>query len=417
MSQLTKTAKKTLCGLLIGTLLIVFGLLQLGQYYAQSQTFISAKTLRSLTRLVNQLQKSPQANWPSILQNYPVYWSEITLSPSPTYEQNALLTLKAPILFNLIKHHKKLEFSLFIQEGTWLNVSMISPTSNQLSWILSVFLILLAALIFINYWAVKILNQPIQTLIQSLNYNENQESWLPIPITGNPDQKVILKKINELQGKLNKLLANRTRVVTAISHDLRTPLTRLKLRAEALIDSPYYSKINADIYEMEFMIEETLDYFRDLNQAEKPQRFDLVALLSSLRDDALELNYEVQLISEYDKLIYFGCVNLFKRAFNNLIHNAVQYGVNALIHLQQRPHQIEISIVDQGPGLTDTDLEHVFLPFYRGENSRSRSTGGTGLGLTIAREIMQMHQGDLTLSNRLEGGLNVLVTLPVKPWQ
>ena len=277
---------------------------------------------------------------------------------------------------------------------------------------ISLFLILLGALLLLNYWAVKTLNQPIQTLIQSLSYNKHQETWLPIPITGNPDQKAIFKKINELQEKVNKLLANRTYVVTAISHDLRTPLTRLKLRAEYLIDNPHYSKIMADINEMEFMISETLDYFRDINKEEKPQRFDLVALLSSLNDDAQELNYPVNFSSDCSKLIYYGSVNLLKRAFSNLINNAIHYGVQATIHLQHQAQQIEITITDQGPGLSTTDLERVFLPFYRGENSRSRSTGGTGLGLTIAQEIIQMHQGTIELSNLLEGGLKVTVTLP-----
>lgn len=202
---------------------------------------------------------------------------------------------------------------------------------------------------------------------------------------------------------MNKLLANRTRVVTAISHDLRTPLTRLKLRAEYLENDPNYSKILADINEMELMIRETLDYFRDINIEEKPQLFDLVALISSLSEDAIELNYDVSFISDKPKLVYYGTVNLLKRAFNNLINNAVHYGYKAMIALSCSENKIEITITDQGPGLAESDLEQVFLPFYRGESSRSRSTGGTGLGLTIAREIIQMHQGDITLTNNIQG--------------
>ncbi|EHL29536.1 hypothetical protein [Legionella drancourtii] len=190
MSQLTNTAKKTLSGLVLGNLLIIFALIQLGQYYyARNHSFIPANTVRSLTHLVNQLQKQPQANWPSILQNSNLHGSEITLSPAPVYSQNALLTLRAPMIFNLMKQHKKLEFSVFIQENTWLNVSMYSPYPHRIHFVISFFLILLVALLFISYWAVKTLNQPIQTLIQSLNYNEHQENWLPIPITGNADQK------------------------------------------------------------------------------------------------------------------------------------------------------------------------------------------------------------------------------------
>ncbi|STY30632.1 sensor histidine kinase [Legionella wadsworthii] len=413
MSQLTRTAKKTLVGLIIGNLLILFSLMQLGKYYYENiHAPLPPKAVRSLTHLVVLLQQNPQSMWPLILRNQRISWSKISLSAKPLYDKNALLTLKAPILFNLIKENKKLEFSVFLKENNWLNVKVISFFPKPANSIVSLFLILIGALLFINYWAVRTLNQPIHTLIQSLHYSEHQENWLPIPITGNQDQKTIFKKINDLQEKVSKLLANRTRVVTAISHDLRTPLTRLKLRAEYLEDDPNYNKIMADINEMELMIRETLDYFRDVNIEEKPQLFDLVALLSSLKDDAMELNYDVSLTSENPKFVYYGTVNLLKRAFNNLINNAIHYGYKAMIHLNCHQNKVEVTITDQGPGLPEADLEQVFLPFYRGENSRSRSTGGTGLGLTIAREIIQMHQGDITLINNHQGGLKVIVSLP-----
>lgn len=417
MSQLTKTAKKTFLGLVLSNMLIIFALLQLEHYYdSRNHSLVPANAVRSLTRLVNQLQANRQSEWPSVLQQQNLRWCKITWSQQPLYQQNALLTLKAPILFHLMKQQKAVEFSLFIQENAWLNISMYSHFPHLMHFVISLFLILFAILIFINYWAVKTLNQPIQTLIQSLNYTKDQENWLPIPITGNEDQRAIFKKINDLQERVNKLLNNRTHVVTAISHDLRTPLTRLKLRAEYLIDNPHYEKIIADINEMELMIRDTLDYFRDIKHEEKPQYFDLVALLSSLKEDALELNYEVHLSSNCPKLVYYGAVNLLKRALNNLIQNAIHYGLNATIHLECLPKQVEISITDKGPGLAETELEHVFLPFYRAEHSRSRSTGGAGLGLTIAKEIIHMHQGDIILSNSLEGGLKALIILPIIPY-
>ncbi len=342
------------------------------------------------------------------------------MSETPAYQDNALLNFQPLIIFDLLKKQKKLQISVFIKEGAWLNISMFPPLPNQAGvWltIISLFLILLSVLLLINYWAIKTLNQPIQTLIQSLNYSEDQASWLPIPVTGNSDQKLIFEKINSLQEKVNKLLYNRTRVVTAISHDLRTPLTRLKLRAEYLADNPNFEKIMQDINEMETMIRETLDYFTDVNSEEKMQRFDLIAMLNSLSSDAIDLNFEVAFESDVEKLIYFGYVNQLKRAFSNLINNAVYYGKHAAIHICQLPHQIEISIDDSGPGLDDTDFERVFTPFYRGENSRSRVTGGTGLGLTISREIIQKHRGNITLTNRQQGGLHVLVALPTTTYQ
>ncbi len=419
MNRLTMTAKKTYVGLVLGNLAIIFSIMLLGQYfyYVNSKPIVPPNTIHTLAKYVHLMKVKPEENGPKILRRQHLPWTKMTLSATPAYADNALLNLQPAIIFDLLKQHKKLQVSIFINEGSWINISMVPPIPNQgmiRLTLLSMLLMLLAALVLLNYWAVKTLNQPIQMLIQSLKYTEDQESWLPIPVTGNSDQKAIFEKINLLQEKVSTLLYNRTRVVTAISHDLRTPLTRLKLRAEYLVDNPGFEKFMQDINEMEMMIRETLDYFRDASREEKMQRFDLVAMLGSLSDDANELNVEVTFTSAVDKLIYPGFVNLLKRAFSNIINNAVYYGQHAAIHLQKFSHQIEITIADSGPGLEEHDLEQVFTPFYRGNNACSRATGGTGLGLTIAREIIQKHHGFITLKNRTQGGLQVVVTLPLE---
>ncbi|MCL9685649.1 ATP-binding protein [Legionella maioricensis] len=415
MSQLTRSGQKTFVGLLLGNLLIILALFQLIQYYYDHRKpMVPPRVIQSLTHLVQKLQSSPQINWPGLLEKQATPWSKITLSEKPLYADNALLKLNSAIVFDLIKSHQKLEMSVFIAQDAWLNIKILSPFSTRTHLVLILLIILFIAFFFINYWAVKTLNQPIQTVIQSLNDNKIQDNWVPIPLTGNADQRTILKKINELQSKVSKLLSNRTRVVTAISHDLRTPLTRLKLRTEYLSNDINYEKMINDINEMEVMIRETLDYFHDIHTKEKLQRFDLVAMLNSLQEDALELREKVTFKTELKKLVYTGAVNLLKRAFNNIINNAVSYGGAATIQLSVTPNTIEIIISDTGPGLSQTDLEEVFTPFYRGENSRSRTTGGTGLGLTIAKEIIQMHQGSIILTNPEEGGLKVFINLPVK---
>ncbi len=415
MIQLTQTAQKTLVGLVLGNLLIIVSFFQLMQYYYDHRKpIIRPHAIQSLTSLVKKLQGSPQTDWTMILEKQSAPWSKITLSDKPLYENNALLKLNAATVFDLIKSHQKLEMSVFITNDAWLNIKILSLFSNRSHLVLSLSIILLSAFFFINYWAVKTLNQPIQTVIQSLNDNKIQEDWSPIPLTGNADQKTILKKINELQSKVNKLLSNRTQVVTAISHDLRTPLTRLKLRTEYLTNDANYEKMLADINEMETMIRETLDYFYDIHREEKFQRFDLVAMLNSIQEDTLELHEDVVFKTDLNKLVYMGAVNLLKRAFNNIINNAIYYGGSATIQLTATSNNVEITITDAGPGLSKTDMEEVFSPFYRGENSRSRTTGGTGLGLTIAKEIIQMHQGSIILTNPVEGGLKVTINLPIK---
>ena len=418
MSKLTSSAKKTYAMLLTGNILVLLTCIVLTQYliFAALRPAIPPKTVHSIIKLVHRLQSKPESNWSRILQRQKIPWSKMTLSETPLYQDNALLNLQPPIVFDLLKHQKHLQLSVFIKEKSWLNFSLVPPQHDHMGLriVLAVALLgLLFVLFLINYWAVKSLNQPIQTLIQSLKYNESQENWLSIPVTGNSDQRMLFTQINSLQMKMSKLLQNRTQVVTAISHDLRTPLTRLKLRMEYLTENEHFEKMMHDVNDMEMMIRETLDYFKEAHDEEKKQRFDLVAMLQSLCEDTSDLKFDVQFIAHENKLIFFGALNLLKRAFSNLINNAVYYGQQALVSLEKNATHIEVSIQDKGAGLNDNDIERVFLPFYRGETSRSRETGGAGLGLTIAKEIIQLHHGIISLSNRLEGGLNVLVSLPL----
>ncbi|VEG91095.1 sensor histidine kinase [Legionella spiritensis] len=417
MSKLTSTARKTYVGLVIGNLFIILALMLTMQYfyYMTVRPVVPPDTVHGITKMIYLLKNRPESNWSKIMRRQAIPWTKLTVSKTPEYQNNALLSIQPPHIFDQLRQYKSLRMSVFIKEGIWLNITMMPPIPNQTGTrlaMMALIVILLAGMLFINYWAVNMLNQPVQTLIQSLIYSEDRDSWLPIPVTGNSDQKLIFEKINLLQDKVNKLLSNRTHVVTAISHDLRTPLTRLKLRAESLEKHPDFEKIMRDINDMDMMIRQSLDYFRDVSHEEKMQRFDMVAMLGSLCEDAGELKSDVRFESDVERLIYYGCVDLLKRAFSNLINNAVYYGGGAWVHLRQHPDKIEITIVDNGPGLKEEDRERAFIPFYRAESSRSRSTGGVGLGLTIAQEIMRQHRGDISLTNRPEGGLQVLVTLP-----
>lgn len=418
MNRLSSTVRKIYASLIIGNLILLITIFLLVSYanYINMRPIVPTNTGQSISRLVHTLKTIPEKKWSKSLRHYSLPWSKITLSSSPVYEDNALLTFRHPTIFNLLKENPKLEVSIFIKENTWLNIVMNPPVPNNTlsySTIFGLMLILFTMFLLLNYWAVRTLNHPFHTLIQSLSYSEKQESWSPIPITGNANQQLVFKKINTLQENLNTLLQNRTRAFTAISHDLRTPLTRLKLRAESVADAPVYEKIIQDINEMESMIHETLNYFMDIND-ERMQRVDLAALLRSLKDDASELGYEVSFESQVERLVYVAYVNLLKRALSNLINNALLYGNKARINLNLIGNNIEVSISDAGPGIEDSDLQNVFMPFYRGDASRSRSSGGTGLGLTIAKEIIQKHNGKVSLNNLMTGGLQVVVLLPNK---
>jgi len=411
--KLTNSAKKAYLGLVLANLLIMFSFLQLHNYYYDYlKAPIPPGPLQSLINLVSMLQKATQDKWPSILKEHPIEWIEISLSEKPRYPQNALLGLQPYIVIAMLREHKEPTFSVFVNSTSWINIKISPPFQKKDLLFYSFLFVLLSILFLINYLVVKILNQPLQTIIESLNDTHINDNWSPIPLTGNSEQQLIIKCINELQKKVHKLLSNRTKVVTAISHDLRTPLTRLRLRVENIEDEKTYLKMMDDINEMEFMVRDTLNYFQDIHNSELPQRFDLVSLINSIQEDMSDSGVSIVFSTDCNKLIYTGTVNLLKRALNNIINNAVQYGDSAKVILVDTIEEIHIIIKDQGPGLSEEELTQIYSPFFRGEKSRSRTTGGAGLGVTISKEIVEMHKGSITVLNANDGGLEVTIRLP-----
>jgi signal transduction histidine kinase len=195
-------------------------------------------------------------------------------------------------------------------------------------------------------------------------------------------------------------------MIAAISHDLRTPITRLKLRAEFVDDEEQRLKMLSDLDEMETMIAATLAFARDDAAREARREIDLAELLE-------ELCHEFG--ASYDgpkSLVVIAGASGLKRAFVNLLDNAHKYGANSRLALLAKDGHLTVTIEDDGPGIPEAELEQVFAPFYRVETSRNRSTGGTGLGLAVARSAIRAHGGDIHLANRKTGGLKVTVLLP-----
>lgn len=215
-----------------------------------------------------------------------------------------------------------------------------------------------------------------------------------------------------MQQRLARSLENRTRMLAAISHDLRTPLTLLRLRAESLENSEERAKMLATIAEMDSMITATLAFARDEIAAEPRRRTDVAALVASIADDMADAGLPV--VMDPAKPIVSECQpGALKRAITNLLENAIKYGERAHMRISSTPREILIEIDDDGPGIPEDELVRVFQPFYRVEGSRGRETGGIGLGLAIAQAVVQAHDGQLTLGNRPEGGLRARIILPV----
>ncbi len=233
----------------------------------------------------------------------------------------------------------------------------------------------------------------------------------PMAESGPSEIREAAEAFNQMQRRIRRFVDDRTRMLAAISHDLRTMLTRFRLRAEYIDDDEQRAKAFADLAEMQAMLDATLSFARDDASAEPRTSVDLSSLLQTLCDDLADAGQTVA----YDgpHRLTLGCrPAALGRALANLIDNAVKYGGEAEVGMSDGADEVEIRIADRGPGIAEADREKVFAPFFRIEQSRSRETGGTGLGLALARNIVRGHGGDITLADRDGGGLVARVALP-----
>jgi signal transduction histidine kinase len=233
----------------------------------------------------------------------------------------------------------------------------------------------------------------------------------PMSVRGSSEIVQAAAAFNEMQDRLRRYVDDRTSMVAAIAHDLRTPLTRLRFRVEAAPEEAQ-AKMTADIDQMEAMIAATLTFVRDAQADPQRTRLELSSLLESVVDDMAETGADVT-VEKAEKVVIDADSLALRRLITNLIENAIKYGARARCTLSVHDRLAEIDIEDDGPGVPGPELNRVFDPFYRREPSRNRQTGGIGLGLSVARSIARAHGGDVALQNRPQGGLRAKVTLPV----
>ncbi|MDP3173750.1 MAG: HAMP domain-containing sensor histidine kinase, partial [Phenylobacterium sp.] len=233
----------------------------------------------------------------------------------------------------------------------------------------------------------------------------------PLQLRGSTEINVAVGAFNDMQQRLNRYVADRTAMVGAIAHDLRTPLTRLRFRIEHAPEDQRV-KMAADLDQMEQMISAALTFVRDESRAGERTPLELSSLLESLCDEMAETGADTQFLAE-ERVIVEGDPLALRRLFANLLDNAVKFGGQARARIFRDGVHAVVEIEDRGPGIPPEDVERVFEPFYRREPSRSRKTGGIGLGLAVVRSIARGHGGDVWLSNRPGGGLTAKVQLPI----
>jgi signal transduction histidine kinase len=308
---------------------------------------------------------------------------------------------------------------MMMPDGDWLNLTVpVEPLNAWLSpTFLAAFLLMSAAAAGLTLWAVRRLTAPVRTLAAAAEALGRDVNAPPLPEGGPLEVATAAVAFNTMAGRIRRFVQDRTELLTAIGHDLRTPITRLKLRAEFVEDEEQRSKMLADLEELEAMVSATLAFGRDARTTEPEASLDLAELVRTVLDEAGDARPDAAA-----RLAYEGPPHLtvrarplaLKRALANLVSNAVIYGGRAAVRLiSPLDGAVVIEVEDDGPGIEPNELERVFEPFHRGEPSRSRETGGVGLGLPIARNILRAHGGDVTLANRPAGGAKATLTLPV----
>jgi len=310
-------------------------------------------------------------------------------------------------------HHGLLFMTqVLLSDGTWVTFDTLVPraSADLPLRLVATLVISLAAVLLLSLFAVRWVVRPLGVLAKAADALGRHIDRAPLPETGPLEVRHAAAAFNAMQGRLQRFIRERTSILAAMSHDIKTPLTRMRLRAE-LLDDETRERFGKDLGEIEAMVSQTLEFVRGVGTAAQRQPVDVDALLESVQADYVETGRNVRIEGDAAGQVVANAP-LLRRCLGNLLDNALAYAGSAVIAVSSVGAELVLRVLDEGPGIPEADLEKVFEPFHRLEGSRSRATGGTGLGLTIARNIAQGAGGDLVLRNRPQGGLEAVLTVP-----
>lgn len=306
-----------------------------------------------------------------------------------------------------------MQVSVQLPDGSWINARVTTLGSAAIAdFHLLVPTALMALAIFaVSVFLVRVCTAEFKALTRAARRLGVDVSAPPLPVRGPEEVREAAQAFNEMQERIRSLLTDRTQMLAAVSHDLRTPITTIRLRAEFLEEGEERDRILAQLDEMEEMVSATLSFLRDDRGREEAKVLHIGALLETICNDLSDTGRPVSYDGPAD-VTFQGRPVALKRALINLIDNAVKYGGQAMVSLRAHQDRVVIWIEDKGPGIPEGEFERVFGPFYRIEASRNRATGGFGLGLTVARSVIKAHGGEITLINLPDSGLRAEVSLP-----
>lgn len=306
-----------------------------------------------------------------------------------------------------------LTVAIGLEETRWLNVETVfSRPPVQWAWpsVVSLWLMALAILLVV-WFAVRSIARPMRALARAADRFGRGGEAVPVPLEGPSEVRVVTEAFNTMQERIGRFVRERTEMLAALGHDLRSPLTAMRLRAELIDDEETRDRLTASIEEMQTMVEATLAYAKGIADHEAMATVDLAEIVRDVADEVAAGGGTVEIDATGPTEASVRPTAL-KRALRNVVENAVRYGGSAAVRLERDGGDVVLVVEDEGPGIEESALERVFEPFTRLESSRSRETGGTGLGLAIARTIVRAHGGEITLANRPEGGLRATLRLP-----
>lgn len=271
----------------------------------------------------------------------------------------------------------------------------------------------LVSLAMLGSWAALSLTKPLRAIeatVESYGFGQTVE---PLPESGPREIRTVARALNRMQERITKLVDDRTKTLAAVGHDLRTPITRLRLRAEMLEDSPERSRMLADLDQMDALVQSALTHLRDGRSDAASTTFDLQSLLQTIADGYADMGKPVTM-QVSGRLPVRGRPFDVERAVANVVDNAIKYGGAAELSLAREGDMAVIMVADQGPGIPAARRTAMLEPFVRGDDARTMNdTDGFGLGLTIARSVMEAHGGSIALGDNTPSGLVVRLSLPV----
>lgn len=335
---------------------------------------------------------------------------QVTARPKACDEPREQSALFAPTMWRGICERVNVR----LRDGEMVLLEVLPPTvapkSARTDYTITITLFTLS-IALLAYVVARMSTAPLKRLAQAARALGEDINREPLKLAGASEIRQATAAFNAMQARIRQHIAQRTQMLAAITHDLQTPLTRMRLRLEKVQDSELQERLKGDLDAMQAMVREGLELARSTDTTEAMCSLDLDSLLDSVCSDASDSGQDVTLKGRANMTL-MGRPLALRRCFGNLIDNAVKYGRKAMVSVERQGGKAIVRIRDEGPGIPESELACVFEPFYRVEGSRSRESGGTGLGLPIARNIVEQHGGSISLANHPEGGLVATLVLP-----